>query len=129
MSEKAEKFGFVYLLCNEAMPGYYKIGATCRPPTMRVLELSASTSIPKMFEIVMYVEVENPFLVESELHSMFVGQRVATNREFFIFSPEEMIEACEEIASYSSLACYGEDYHLAVHLINSEKQKMLEVVK
>lgn len=129
MSERAEKYGFVYVMCNDAMPGYYKIGATCRPPSIRAAELSASTSIPCIFEIVMYAEVEDPFLIEAEIHEIHSESRVTPNREFFRFDLDGIVEACNSITEQSSLVCYAENYDMIMYAFRNKQQKSLEVIK
>ena len=42
--------GYVYLLTNEAMPGYVKIGFTERTVEERIEELSKPTGVPMPFD-------------------------------------------------------------------------------
>jgi hypothetical protein len=42
--------GFVYVLTNEAMPGFIKIGKTYSSVKQRILELSRSSAVPLPFE-------------------------------------------------------------------------------
>lgn len=78
----ATEYGFVYVLQNEAMNGYYKVGMTRRPPHQRAEELSAATGVPMPFKVVYYAEVENPVAVERHVHSVLDDYR-AEGREFF----------------------------------------------
>ena len=58
--KKLDDTGIVYLLINEAMPGFVKIGKTTRSdPQVRIDELYNS-SVPVPFECVLAVKVENP---------------------------------------------------------------------
>lgn len=41
----------IYVLTNEAMPGYVKIGKTTNNLEQRVRDLSASTSVPLPFTV------------------------------------------------------------------------------
>ena len=82
------KYGFVYVLSNESMPGIYKIGYTDRSPLARVEELSKSTSVPTEFKVVCYGEVDDPHTFELELHEMCAEYRVNQYREFFRFDDE-----------------------------------------
>ena len=125
----SEKYGFVYVLSNQSMPDCYKIGATCRSPSARAEELSRSTSVPQAFDVVMFAEVENPFEVESYIHSHLDPYRISSNREFFSLSPEQMIDACDDIADHSFLVCYGEDYTATHGFVESKREQTLEVVK
>jgi len=77
------KYGFIYCMSNDSMPGLYKIGQTERPPSYRCNELSKSTSSPTEFEILMYVEVEEPVQTERFVHEHLAEFRVNDCREFF----------------------------------------------
>lgn len=78
----ANEYGFVYVLQNEAMNGYYKVGMTKRPPSQRAEELSSATGVPFQFNVVYYAEVESPLLVERHVHAVLNEYR-AEGREFF----------------------------------------------
>jgi hypothetical protein len=76
-------YGFVYLLGNVCMPNIYKVGFTDRAPHQRAKELSASTSVPKEFDVLCYIEVSDPQYVEGVFHSWLKDRRVSPGREFF----------------------------------------------
>lgn len=75
-------YGFVYVLQNEAMNGYYKVGMTRRAPHQRAEELSSATGVPAAFKVVYYAEVENPADVERHVHAVLDEYR-SEGREFF----------------------------------------------
>lgn len=81
--------GFIYCLKNECMPGICKIGKTDRAPSQRCKELSDSTSAPVPFDIQFYVEVQNPLMVERQIHIALDSVRVNQSREFFSCTPAE----------------------------------------
>ncbi len=83
----------VYILTNEAMPGYVKIGKTNNNLEQRVKELSASTSIPLPFTVFYACIVENAQFVEHQLHDAFDDNRVNPKREFFRVAPERVVAA------------------------------------
>lgn len=76
-------YGFIYCLGNPAMPGIFKIGMTERAPSQRCQELSGSTSAPLPFDLLFYGEVENPSIVEREIHDELYIERINDSREFF----------------------------------------------
>ena len=76
----------IYILINEAMPGYVKIGRTTNLE-QRIRSLD-TTSVPILFE--------------RQLHDTFLDQRVRSNREFFEISPERAVSA---ILLYHYLIC------------------------
>lgn len=85
----------VYILTNEAMPGYIKIGFTSRNVSKRVKEFD-NTNMPLPFEVYYACEVEK-INDEKWLHSIFSDRRVRNNREFFKMDPERAILALKRI--------------------------------
>lgn len=81
----------IYILINEAMPGYVKIGRTTNLE-QRVRSLD-TTSVPLPFECFYACTVKNATFVEQQLHEAFLDHRVRSNREFFEISPERAIAA------------------------------------
>jgi hypothetical protein len=73
---------YVYVLTNEAMPGYVKIGMTERPVKDRVLELD-NTSVPLPFQCYYAARVDDHKKIEKALHIAFGESRVRGTREFF----------------------------------------------
>lgn len=129
MSERSEKYGFVYVMCNDAMPGYYKIGATCRAPSIRAEDLSSSTSVPCSFDVIMYIEVESPFSIESLLHHEYEKFRVSASREFFKMDLAGIDALCDYMAELSVFPCFGYQHRAMKDAIESRKKKSLGVVK
>jgi len=83
----------IYLLTNEAMPGYVKIGKTNNNLEQRVRELNAPTSIPLPFTVFYACTVKNAQFVEHQLHDAFNDNRVNPKREFFRVAPERVVAA------------------------------------
>lgn len=83
----------MYVLSNEAMPGYVKVGRTATSLEQRVRELSASTSVPLPFTVVYACVVHDALFVESHLHAAFADYRVNPRREFFSVDPERVVAA------------------------------------
>jgi hypothetical protein len=82
--------GIIYILTNEAMPGYIKIGKTGDLAT-RVKDLSRATGVPLPFEVFYAAEVDDVDFVERQIHEAFGRTRVASNREFFTETPERVV--------------------------------------
>lgn len=79
--------GFVYLLINESMPGYVKIGQTECNPFVRARELF-TTGVPTQFIVARAWFVTDRAKIERLLHDAFDSCRVeAGNREFFRVDP------------------------------------------
>lgn len=72
----------VYILTNEAMPGYIKIGRTETSVSQRMSELD-KTSVPLPFQCFYAARVEDYAKVERALHTAFGDARVRPSREFF----------------------------------------------
>jgi hypothetical protein len=83
----------IYVLTNEAMPGYVKIGRTSNNLEQRIKELSASTSIPLPFICFYACTVKDAQFVEHQLHDTFDDNRVNPKREFFQIAPERVVAA------------------------------------
>lgn len=84
--------GTIYILTNEAMPGYIKVGKTANLE-QRVKDLSRASGIPLPFEVFYAAEVEDVDFVERQIHEAFGRTRVAKNREFFSETPERVVAA------------------------------------
>jgi hypothetical protein len=82
----------IYILTNEAMPGYIKIGKTTDLVT-RVKDLSRPSGVPLPFQVFYAAEVDDMDFVERKLHEAFGRTRVAENREFFTETPERVVAA------------------------------------
>ncbi len=81
----------IYILINEAMPGYIKIGRTTNlEQRMRSLD---TTSVPLPFECFFACTVSDSNFVERQLHDAFADQRVRSSREFFELAPERVLAA------------------------------------
>jgi hypothetical protein len=84
--------GIVYILTNEAMPGYIKIGKTADNLETRMRSLD-TTGLPLPFTCHYAAEVENYDAVERLLHDAFNDNRIRKNREFFRLAPERAVAA------------------------------------
>jgi len=82
----------IYVLINEAMPGYVKIGLTNGSLEDRIRSLD-TTNIPLPFECFYAAKVKDCRVVEKLLHNAFLDYRVRSNREFFEVSPERVVSA------------------------------------
>jgi len=83
----------IYILTNEAMQGYVKIGRTSTNLEQRIRELSASTSIPIPFTCFYACTVKDAQFVEHQLHDAFDNNRINPKREFFQIAPERVVSA------------------------------------
>jgi hypothetical protein len=83
--------GIVYILINQAMPGYVKIGKTKTSVEQRILELSRSSAVPIPFECYYAAEVLDVNKVESAFHDAFGDHRKNPKREFFTIAPERVV--------------------------------------
>ena len=83
----------VYILTNEAMPGYVKIGKTTNDLEQRIKELSGSTSVPMPFTCFYACTVNDATFVEHQLHDAFDNNRINPKREFFQIAPERVVSA------------------------------------
>jgi hypothetical protein len=87
----------VYILTNEAMPGYIKIGRTETEVAQRMSSLD-TTAVPLPFQCYFAARVENYAAVERMLHLAFGDFRVRNSREFFKMDPYKAKVVLEHIA-------------------------------
>lgn len=80
----------IYILINEAMPDYVKIGKTTTDLERRVRELD-TTSVPLPFECFYACTVKDAAFVERQLLDAFLDHRVRSSREFFEIAPERAV--------------------------------------
>lgn len=86
----------VYILTNEAMPDYVKIGFTNNSLEQRLRQMDR-TNVPLPFECFYACEVENARKEEQWLHSIFADRRVREEREFFRVNPERVVAAIKRV--------------------------------
>lgn len=77
----------VYILKNESMPEYIKIGFTHGDVKERLKQLDR-TGTPLPFEVYYAATVGNAEKEEKWLHSIFADRRARESREFFKMNPE-----------------------------------------
>ena len=104
---------YVYILTNEAMPGYIKIGLTENPVSERVLQLD-NTSVAVPFQCYYAARVEDHRKVERALHVGFGDFRVRPNREFFKMDPYKVraileVLALEDVTPKNELVATADD--------------------
>ncbi len=86
----------VYILTNEAMPDYVKIGFTHGNVEDRIRQLDR-TGVPLPFEIYYAATVGDAEREEKWLHSIFGDRRARDNREFFKMNPEYAVLALKRV--------------------------------
>ena len=82
--------GIIYILTNDAMPGYIKIGMTSGTIEKRMKELD-TTGVPLPFRCHYAVSVEDCKTKEKLIHDAFADHRRRNNREFFELAPERAV--------------------------------------
>ena len=101
----SEGQGIVYVLTNEAMPGYVKVGKTDSiDRRLRDLDL---TNLPLPFECFYAAKVADAGFVEGQLHEAFGDHRVRARREFFRISPERVVAALR-LAAFEDVTPRGD---------------------
>ena len=82
----------IYILTNDAMDGFLKIGLTSTSVEQRMRELD-TTGVPLPFTCFHASEVTNGRKTEKLLHDAFKDSRVRQRREFFQTNPERVRSA------------------------------------
>lgn len=86
----------VYILTNEAMPDFVKIGFTTGTVEKRIQELDR-TGVPLPFEVYYAANVADARKEEEWLHSIFDDRRARKTREFFKINPELVTLALKRV--------------------------------
>jgi hypothetical protein len=123
---KNQNPGIVYILTNEAMPGYVKIGKTTTSVEQRMLELSRSTAVPLPFDCYYAARVADVDQVERAFHDAFGDHRVNPKREFFNISPARVLAILKILALEEVTPGHGagiENKDDAVAIDQSRKKK------
>lgn len=124
----------IYVLINEAMPGYVKVGFTTTTLEQRMRELSSSTSIPVPFSCFYACTVRDAKFVEKQLHDAFSDHRANPKREFFIISPERVVAALklakiEEVTPKGDIVENRDDQEALDHIRERRPVFNFEMVK
>jgi hypothetical protein len=116
-----DDWGFVYVIGHPQMPNVYKIGKTNRHPIIRCQELSNSTSAPGNFILVAAFDSAHHGKLEVEVHRQFAEFRIASNREFFHLSNENLarVLACLEEGAVSGNYYAGMAERLMLSVLRS----------
>lgn len=86
----------VYILINEAMPDYIKIGRTT--DLEQRLRSLYRTPVPLPFEVFYACSVSDSAEIERWLFEIFDDRRVSKEREFFRVAPERVATALRRVA-------------------------------
>ena len=97
----------IYILTNEAMPNYVKIGKTDN--LKKKIRSLNTTSIPLPFKCFYACTVDNADFVEEQLHNIF-SDRIRSKHEFFEVTPDRVVSALKlaEIKNVTSKMNYTE---------------------
>jgi hypothetical protein len=100
--------GIVYILTNEAMPGYVKIGLTQQNDVGDRVKQLDNTSIPVPFECYFAANVADCRKVERTLHFVFGEKRARRSREFFTIEPD-LAKAIIELVAIDKIIITDEE--------------------
>jgi hypothetical protein len=96
--------GKIYILTNDAMPDFIKIGFTAADDVETRMRQLDTTGMPLPFRLHACVEIENAQQLERLAHDVFASQRARPNREFFILEPETAVRYLKAISLNDSTA-------------------------
>ena len=98
---------FIYVTYNENIQGLVKIGFTTRQPSIRLSELSSSTSVPGQFKLLCSFNVINGRHAEKIIFSQLSNYRIKGS-EFFEISLNEIEKKIEDILESRNQLLDGE---------------------
>lgn len=90
--------GKIYILTNDAMPDYIKIGFTAADDVETRMKQLDTTGLPLPFRLHACVEVANAQALEKLAHEVFGSQRARSNREFFLMEPETAVKYLQAVS-------------------------------
>lgn len=90
--------GKIYILTNDAMPDYIKIGFTAADDVETRMKQLDTTGLPLPFRLHACIEVENAQQLEKLAHDVFASQRARSNREFFLMEPETAVRYLKAVS-------------------------------
>ncbi|MFV0642958.1 MAG: GIY-YIG nuclease family protein [Sphingomonadaceae bacterium] len=100
--------GIVYILTNEAMPGFVKIGLTRQDDVSARMKQLDNTSIPMPFELHYAARVNDCAKLERTLHFVFGESRARRSREFFKINPD-LAKAIIELVAVDQIQLTDEE--------------------
>ncbi len=110
--ENRSRRGIVYILQNDAMVGYIKIGRTTGTSAHDVLQRMAEldqTGVPREFRCPYAALVDNHQSVERSLHEIFEDRRVRPRREFFEGVPLSSVVAALRLVEIEDVTPPAQD--------------------
>jgi hypothetical protein len=96
--------GKIYILTNDSMPDYIKIGFTAADDVETRIKQLDTTGLPLPFRLHACIEVENAQQLERLAHDVFASQRARSNREFFLMEPETGVRYLKAVSLNDSSA-------------------------
>jgi len=90
--------GKIYILTNDSMPDYIKIGFTAADDVETRIKQLDTTGLPLPFRLHACIEVENAQQLERLAHDVFATQRARSNREFFLMEPETAVRYLKAVS-------------------------------
>jgi hypothetical protein len=113
----------IYILINEAMPDYIKIGRT-NDIDRRLKDLDW-TNMPLPFQCYYAARVKDVNFVEKQIHTAFTDNRARSNREFFKMNPERVVAIIKlvEIENVTPNRTIGEAPGVKEELIKIYKKR------
>lgn len=115
--------GFVYLLTNEAMPGYVKIGLTQGNDVASRMKQLDTTAVPLPFECHFAARVPDCAKLERTLHFVFGEKRARRSREFFNIEPD-LAKAIIELVAIEDVAFTDQE-----QAIDPDQRREIEAAK
>jgi hypothetical protein len=115
--------GIVYILSNEAMPGYFKIGLTRANDVSERMKQLDNTSVPVPFQLFFAARVPDCRRLERTLHFVFGEKRRRDNREFFTIDPN-LAKAIIELVSEDEMKLSDREQN-----IDAEKRREIDTLK
>jgi len=131
VEKTTKKFGWVYVLSNDAMPGLVKIGFTAKCPYIRARDISRGTGVPLPFDVIYAAKTLYFAEVEARTHYLLSEHRINSLREFFYQTPEEAFTVITTLVKQVKNECCSDKlrtiiYNTAIKSYHSEHGDYIE---
>ncbi len=90
--------GKIYILTNDAMPDYIKIGFTAADAVESRMKQLDTTGLPIPFRLYACIEIDNAQQLEKLAHDVFAPHRARATREFFLLEPETAVRYLKAVS-------------------------------
>ena len=115
--------GIVYVLTNDAMPNFIKIGITRKEKAEERADELFNTSVPFRFKVIDAIKVDNPEEVEEAIFLAYIDRRVPKREYLHHVSPNQIMAIFKILPKYNEVNITEEIEKLAEQIESPEEKQ------